>query len=73
MMTPNPVSNQRKQAKLGLAVALGALVGTGIMARMQPGSKAARMAHVAAGVALVGFSYWHVTLYDRAGGGKGRA
>ncbi|MEW5726402.1 MAG: hypothetical protein AB1918_01110 [Pseudomonadota bacterium] len=53
------VRRQRKIAKWGLVASLGALVLTGTIRR----SPQARMAHVWAGVALLGLSYWHHTLY----------
>lgn len=79
-MSPNPKSNtlteQRKQAKIGMALSLGALVGTGFMAHMFEEKKAgiAHLVHVVAGVSLVGFSYWHWTLYQRSPqGGRSRS
>ncbi|RAU20321.1 hypothetical protein CU669_18920 [Paramagnetospirillum kuznetsovii] len=52
------LQRQRSLAKTGMAAAMGALVLTGYLR----GHKA-RLAHVVAGVALLGLSYWHVTLY----------
>lgn len=68
------LAQQRKQAKIGMAIALGALVGTGFMAHMFEEDKAgiAHLVHVAAGVSLVGLSYWHWTLYQRQTG-RGRS
>lgn len=77
-MSPRPdtstLATQRKNAKIGMAVALGTLVGTGFMAHMFEKDKAglAHLVHVAAGISLVGFSYWHWTLYQRSGTGTGR-
>lgn len=78
-MTPNPntstVATQRKQAKVGMAIALGTLVGTGFMAHMFEKDRAgiAHVTHIVAGISLVGFSYWHWSLYQRtSGGGSGR-
>lgn len=57
-----------------MAVALGALVGTGLMAHMfeERGARLTRLVHVAAGVSLVGFSYWHWKLYQTPGQGRSR-
>ncbi len=64
---------QREQAKIGMSVALGTLVATGFLAHMSVKDRAggARLVHVAAGISLVGFSYWHWTLHQRTGSGKG--
>ncbi len=48
----------RSLAKVGMATAMGALVLTGFLR-----GRDARLAHVVAGVALLGLSYWHHTLY----------
>ncbi|CUW41057.1 protein of unknown function [Magnetospirillum sp. XM-1] len=48
----------RSLAKTGMAAAMGALVLTGFLR-----GRNARVAHVVAGVALLGLSYWHHTLY----------
>lgn len=48
----------RSLAKTGMAAAMGALVLTGFLK-----GRNARMAHVVAGVALLGLSCWHHTLY----------
>ena len=77
-MSPSPntstLASRRKQAKVGMAIALGALVGTGFMAHMFEEDKAgiAHLVHVAAGISLVGFSYWHWTLYQRSGIKRGQ-
>lgn len=74
-MSQNPdkmvLAENRRWAKVGMALSLGTLVGTGFLSRMLEDEKAgmARMAHLTAGVALVGFSYWHWTLYHRSGSG----
>jgi hypothetical protein len=49
---------QRSIAKTGMAVSMGALVLTGFLH-----GRKVRLAHVVAGVALLGLSYWHHTLY----------
>jgi thiosulfate reductase cytochrome b subunit len=60
------IARQRQQAKLGMTVALGALVATGLLSRMQGAwTQGARTMHLCSGVALVGFSYWHLTLYQQ--------
>lgn len=57
---------QREQAKAGLAVSLGVLVATGFLGRGRDGTlnRTARTLHLGAGLALVGFSYWHWSLYQ---------
>lgn len=52
------VLNQRVAAKTGMGVSLGALVWTA-MAR----SRKVMRYHTVAGVALLGFTVWHLTLY----------
>lgn len=70
--TTSTLARQRKQAKAGMAIALGTLVATGFMAHRFEEKKAgiAHLVHVAAGVSLVGFSYWHWTLYQHPGHGR---
>ena len=69
----NDSTRQREQAKVGMAVSLGVLVTTGFLSRLAgawtPGT---RNVHLCAGVALVGFSYWHWTLYQQNALSKGR-
>ncbi|MDL2268834.1 hypothetical protein LJC71_10160 [Desulfosarcina sp. OttesenSCG-928-A07] len=80
-MTQNPhkpqntLSWNRGQAKVGMAVSLGVLVGTGLVAHMAEKDRAgiAHTVHVVAGVALVGFSYWHWSLYQRPSSNRSRA
>lgn len=48
----------RSLAKAGMAAVMGALVLTGFLR-----GRNAKVAHVAVGVALLGLSYWHHTLY----------
>lgn len=62
------LTSQRTQAKIGMAISMGTLVGTGFMAHMFEKDRAgiAHMTHIVAGVALVGFSYWHWKLYQRS-------
>ena len=57
---------QRRQAKTGMAIALGTLVATGLMSGKEtPWASKARTLHLCAGVALVGFSCWHWSLYHK--------
>ncbi len=66
-------AGQREAAKLGMAVSLGTLVTTGLLSRLSgTWSPGARNLHLCAGVALVGFSYWHWTLYQPTALSKGR-
>jgi hypothetical protein len=53
----------RATAKTGMTLSLGALVVTGMMR-----GRGAGKIHVAAGIALVGFSFWHHRLYQRSSG-----
>lgn len=73
-MTPrnSTLSEQRNQAKFGMSVAMGTLVATGFMSRMSGWTQTSRTVHLCAGVALVGFSYWHWTLYQQGGNAVGR-
>ena len=52
------IKKQRELAKIGMAVSMGTLLATGFM-----GQKAGR-AHICSGLALIGFSYWHYSLYQ---------
>jgi hypothetical protein len=52
------LERNRSAAKTGMAVAMGALVVTGMMR----GRGAAKL-HIVSGIALVGFSFWHHHLY----------
>jgi hypothetical protein len=59
---------KRTLAKVGMATALGTLVATSLMETDRyPQMK---RVHLWSGFALVGFSYWHYSLY-RAAPGKG--
>lgn len=49
----------RTAAKIGMSISLGALVATGFL----PGSRSRRL-HIWSGLALVGFSIWHHSLYQ---------
>jgi hypothetical protein len=49
---------KRSIAKTGMALSIGALVYTGLR------GPASRNLHIVSGLALVGFSYWHYSLYQ---------
>ncbi len=51
------LSSRRSWAKVGMAVSLGTLVYSGFQGRKATGL------HIGAGVALIGFSFWHYSLY----------
>jgi hypothetical protein len=56
--------DKRTWAKAGMAVSLGTLVATGLLESSRtPGVK---RLHLWSGFALVGFSYWHYSLYQRS-------
>ncbi|WP_319523041.1 hypothetical protein [uncultured Desulfosarcina sp.] len=54
------LSNKEKRelAKIGMVASMGTLLVTGFMGR--EGSRV----HIGSGLALIGFSYWHYTLYQ---------
>lgn len=54
----NSLKTQRDLAKAGMSVSLGALVWTGFRR-----NRKAMAYHVLAGVALLAFTAWHMTLY----------
>lgn len=51
---------RREWAKVGMAASMGMLVLTGFLQ-----GDSARKWHIASGVALIGFSWWHHSLYQR--------
>jgi hypothetical protein len=53
---------QRELAKIGMVVSMGTLLVSGFMGR-----EASRV-HIGSGLALIGFSYWHYTLYQPKNG-----
>lgn len=68
---PQPASRRatdRELAKLGLGLALGALVLTGLSR-----TRASRKLHILAGGALIGLSVWHHMLYVPLGNDSGNA
>jgi hypothetical protein len=58
---------KRTLAKAGMAVAMGSLVATGLMETDR--SKSLKKIHLWSGFALVGFSFWHYSLYNKKTGG----
>ena len=50
-------------AKAGMAVSLGTLVATGLMETSR--TEGIKKTHLWSGFALVGFSYWHYSLYNK--------
>jgi hypothetical protein len=52
------IRTQRSAAKMGMALSMGTLIYTGFR-----GKEAATL-HIGAGLALVGFSFWHYRLYQ---------
>ena len=51
---------QRETAKVGMTATLGVTVATSLFMK----NKAAKKAHIIAGVAFCGFTLWHGMLYD---------
>jgi hypothetical protein len=64
---------EKTKAKNAMVASLGALVFTGYLCARgsRRDTEGARMAHMVAGVALLGASYWHTTLYGPRNGGSG--
>ena len=58
---------KRTLAKAGMAVSLGTLVATGLMETSK--TETLKKVHLWSGFALVGFSYWHYSLYNKKPGG----
>ena len=58
------VESKREFAKLGMSASLLLCVGSAFFK-----SNFARNLHIASGVALVGFSIWHHSLYEKKQGG----
>lgn len=52
---------QRESAKIGMTATLGVTVATSLFMK----NKAAKKAHIVAGVAFCGFTLWHTLLYDK--------
>ncbi len=53
---------QRETAKIGMTATLGVTVATSLFMK----NKAAKRAHIVAGVAFCGFTLWHTMLYDKS-------
>lgn len=61
---PEMTSKTKKSAaKAGMAVSLGTLVATGLMETNR--TETLKRIHLWSGFALVGFSYWHYSLYNK--------
>ncbi len=58
---------KRTLAKAGMAASLGTLVATGLMETNK--TETLKKVHLWSGFALVGFSYWHYSLYNKKPGG----
>jgi hypothetical protein len=56
----NNLKTKKEIAKVGMTASLGILTISAFMLK----NKTAKRAHVAAGIALIGFSYWHHKLYQ---------
>jgi hypothetical protein len=67
--TPTAMSTKTKRtvAKAGMAASLGVLVATGLMETNN--TPTLKKVHMWSGFALVGFSYWHYSLYNKKSGG----
>ncbi len=63
LSTGMSMTTKRKAAKVGMATSLGVLVATGLMETEK--APVTKRIHLWSGFALVGFSYWHYTLYNR--------
>lgn len=73
-MTPksNNLGIKRNQAKVGMAVSLGVLVATSLLNKPgETGLNLNRTIHICAGFAMVGFSLWHWSLYQKTSPGRG--
>ena len=53
------IKTKRDIAKYGMAVSMGTLLITGFMK-----GKGSTALHVGSGLTLIGFSYWHYSLYQ---------
>lgn len=57
------IKTKRTMAKAGMATSLGTLVATGLMETGK--TETLKKIHLWSGFALVGFSYWHYSLYNK--------
>lgn len=64
-----PIKTKRTLAKAGMAASLGTLVATGLMETGK--TETLKKIHLWSGFALVGFSYWHYSLYNQPKSGGG--
>lgn len=55
------LDTKKEVAKLGMTTTMGITVATAMFMK----NKTMKKLHIGAGVALVAFSYWHHTLYDK--------
>ncbi len=63
-LLPEMSSKTKKTlAKAGMAASLGTLVATGLMETNK--TETLKKVHLWSGFALVGFSYWHNSLYNK--------
>lgn len=58
---PMTMKQKRSVAKKGMIVSMGTLVITGFMRK--PYKRVSKQLHLFSGIALVGFSLWHNSLY----------
>lgn len=63
-----PLEKQRECAKIGMGISLALTAGTALLMKNPTASKL----HILSGVALVGFSLWHYSLYPKSGTTKAR-
>lgn len=63
-----PLEKQREVAKMGMGVSLALTASTALLMKNPTASKL----HILSGVALVGFSLWHYSLYPHASKTSGR-
>lgn len=66
-LKPMTMQTKRTLAKAGMAASLGTLVATGLMETGK--TETLKRVHLWSGFALVGFSYWHYSLYNKKTGG----
>ena len=59
---------KRSLAKAGMTASLGLLTATGVMEGLGSRGPMVRTCHIASGFALIGFSLWHYSLYNRKTG-----
>jgi hypothetical protein len=62
-MRADDLRRQRSLAKTGMVTSLGVLAATGIMEGLGSRTATVKTLHVVSGLALIGFSLWHYSLY----------